>query len=145
VVGFWLVGLRLALPLGVLLGILNMVPYLQLVGVPVALLLAVVRGIESTPDPTPTSILWSLGLVAFVFLIVQVIQDWVLTPRIMGQSTGLRPVILMVGLFVWGKLLGFLGVVLAIPLTCMGIAGYRKLVLGHRPKASGIAATPPKP
>ena len=70
-----------------------------------------------------------LALVLIVFAVVQLIQDAVLTPRILGKSTGLRPLVILLGVCVWGKLLGFLGLVLAIPLTCIGLAYYRKFIL----------------
>ena len=66
--------------------------------------------------------------VLLVFAVVQVIQDVLLTPRIMGKVTGLRPVLILFCVFFWGKLLGFLGVLLAIPLTCLGLAHYRRLL-----------------
>ncbi len=47
----------------------------------------------------------------------------------MVKYTGLRPVAILLGIFIWGKLLGFLGLLLAIPLTCLGIAYYRRYVL----------------
>ena len=59
------------------------------------------------------------------------VQDAVLVPRIMGQSTGLKPWVILLSIFVWGKLLGFLGLVLAIPLSCLGLAYYRRLILRH--------------
>ena len=64
--------------------------------------------------------------VGIVFVVVQVLQDLVITPRIMGKVTGLRPVIILFGVLFWGKLLGFLGLILAIPLTCLGLAYYRR-------------------
>ena len=71
-----------------------------------------------------------------MFGVVQLIQDGLLTPRIMAGATGLRPVAIMLGVFIWGKLLGFLGLLLAIPLTCLGIAYYRRLVLKHLPDSA---------
>jgi len=56
----------------------------------------------------------------------------------MGKATGLRPIAILLGIFVWGKLLGFLGLMLAIPLTCLGIAYYRRFVLSH---ASSMTVT----
>jgi len=123
-VGFSIIGLPMAIPLGLGIGLLNMVPYLQSVGLVPALLLAVVRSIE-----TNWSLTASIVSVLVVFGVVQVLQDWVIAPRIMGKATGLRPVLILLGVFVWGKLLGFLGLLLAIPLTCLGIAYYRRYVL----------------
>jgi predicted PurR-regulated permease PerM len=71
-------------------------------------------------------------LVLVVFAVVQLVQDGVLVPKIMGKTVGLRPVVILLGIFIWGKLLGFLGLILAIPLTCLGLAYYRRFVLGDR-------------
>ena len=75
----------------------------------------------------------SVLLVRAVFGVVQLFQDSVLTPRIMGKATGLRPLAILLGVFVWGKLLGFLGLILAIPLTCLGIAYYQRFILERQP------------
>ncbi len=126
-IGFKLVGLRMAILLGLAIGMLNMVPYLQTVGLIPALLLGLVRGLEAG------GCVWSAPLlVILVFAVVQTIQDAVLTPNILGKTVGLRPVVLLLGIFIWGKLLGFLGLVLAIPLTCLGLAYYKRFVLGDK-------------
>ncbi|MCK4661075.1 MAG: AI-2E family transporter [Phycisphaerae bacterium] len=124
-VGFKLIGLRMGILLGLFVGLLNMVPYLQLVGLVPALLLGVFRALEHG-----SGIFGSLVLVLLVFAVVQTIQDLIIMPRIMGKVTGLRPVAILLGVFVWGKLFGFLGLVLAIPLTCLGGAYYSRCVLG---------------
>lgn len=123
-VGFWLIGLRMAIMLGLLLGLLNMVPYLQVVGFIPAILLGLLKAFE-----TGSSALGSMALVVLVFGIVQLVQETLLVPRIMGRSTGLKPWVIMLSIFVWGKLLGFLGLVLAIPLSCLGLAYYRRNIL----------------
>lgn len=133
-IAFRLIGLRMGILLGLFIGLLNIVPYLQIVGMVPALMLAVLRAVERGG-----SVFWSVALVLAIFGIVQLIQDGILVPRIMGKQTGLRPAVIMLGIFVWGKLLGFLGLVLAIPLTCLGIAFYRRAVLGHA-DASAIPA-----
>lgn len=123
-VGFTIIGLPMAVPFGLFVGLLNMVPYLQTVGLVPGVLLAAVRALEGE-----SSFVGSVFLVLAVFGVVQLIQDAVLTPRIMGEATGLRPVAILLGVFIWGKLLGFLGLLLAIPLTCLGIAYYSRYVL----------------
>jgi predicted PurR-regulated permease PerM len=128
-VGFSIVGLPMAVPFGLFVGLLNMVPYLQMVGLVPAVLLAGLRAIEGD-----SSFAASVVLVLLVFAVVQLIQDALITPRVMGKATGLRPVAILLGLFIWGKLLGFLGLLLAIPLTCLGIAYYRRYVLEHAPE-----------
>ena len=130
-VGFSLIGLPMAVPFGVFVGLLNMVPYLQAVGLVPALLFAVLRAIERD-----AALGWSVGLTLLVFVIVQTIQETLVAPRVVGQATGLRPIAILLGVFIWGKLLGFLGLLLAIPLTCLGIAYYRRYVLQ-------VAASPP--
>lgn len=127
-VGFRLINLPMGIVLGLIVGMMSMVPYLTVVGFPIALILAVVGAVESG-----RGLLLSVGLVAAVFAAAQFTQDVLLTPRIMGQATGLRPVVLMLSVFVWGKLLGTLGLILAIPLTCLGLAYYRRRIL--RPAA----------
>lgn len=122
--GFWLIGLPLAVPVGLLIGVLSIVPYLQALGLIPAMFLAVMRSIEGDH-----SFIGSISLTLLVFGGVQMLQDWLITPRIMGRATGLRPVAVLLGVFIWGKLLGFLGLLLAIPLTCLGIAYYRRYVL----------------
>lgn len=125
-IGFKLIGLRMGILLGLFVGLLNMVPYLQIVGLVPALGLGLFRALESG-----SGVIGSLLLVLLVFAVVQTIQDTLLTPRILGKVTGLRPVVILLGIFIWGKLLGFLGLVLAIPLTCLGIAYYARFVLGR--------------
>jgi predicted PurR-regulated permease PerM len=122
-VGFKIMGLKLAIALGLFIGMLNMVPYLQTAGVLPAVLLAVMTAFEKQG-----SVLTYLVGVAVVFIVVQTIQDAVLTPRIMGKVTGLRPAVILFSVLFWGKLLGFLGLVVAIPLTCLGLAYYRGML-----------------
>lgn len=128
--GFSIIGLPMAVPFGLFVGLLNMVPYLQTVALVPGVLLAALRALEGD-----SSFLMSVVLVFVVFGVVQLIQDGLIVPRIMGQATGLRPVAILLGVFIWGKLLGFLGLLLAIPLTCLGIAYYRRYVLKHAPSA----------
>jgi predicted PurR-regulated permease PerM len=92
-----------------------------------ATFLILLRAIEGD-----SSIFLSFGLYFAVVAVVQALQDTVVTPRVMGHATGLRPIAILLGVFIWGKLLGFLGLILAIPLTCLGIAYYRRYIL-HKP------------
>ena len=102
-----------------------------------AAVLAALRAVEGDG-----SFLVSVLLTLLVFAVVQVIQDSLITPRVMGKATGLRPVAILLGVFVWGKLLGFLGLLLAIPLTCLGIAYYRRYVLPNDPVPGRLSAAP---
>ena len=122
-VGFWLIDLPMGILLGLLIGILNMVPYLQIIGLIPAFLLALVHAVE-----TGSSFWVTLGLTGSVFVVVQTIQDTVLVPKIMGRVTGFSPAIILLSLSIWGKLLGFFGLIIALPMTCLLLAYYRRFL-----------------
>ena len=126
-IGFYIVGLPMAVGLGMFIGVLNLVPYLQMLGIVPTILLALVRSNQTGEN------FWLIILYCFiVFLVVQGIQDLVLTPRIMGKMMGLRPAVILLSLSVWGYLLGFLGLIIALPLTTILISYYRLFVLKER-------------
>jgi predicted PurR-regulated permease PerM len=117
-IGFTIIGLKFGLVLGLIIGILNIVPYLgTIIGLTVTLPLAFLQ-----PDGG-----WKLvGLVLLVKLIVQSIEGWVLTPRIMGARTGLHPVAIIVAIFFWGTAFhGVLGMLVAIPVTAFFVTVWR--------------------
>ena len=120
-IGFTIIDLPLAILMGIFIGLLNMVPYLQTVGTIPCLLLAGLKALEQGD-----SFLGALGLVLLVFFVVQLIQDTLLVPHIQGEAMGLSPAIILLSLSVWGKLLGFLGLILALPLTCLGLTYYHR-------------------
>lgn len=125
-VGFYVIDLPLAVAIGLAMGVLNMVPYLQLAGVPFALLLAVSKALSNG-----TPILHEIGLVVLVLVVVQVIQEAVLNPRIMGRTYSMSPVLILLSLSVWSSLLGFLGMVIALPLTAL-LMSYFKYFIANR-------------
>ncbi len=135
-IGLFLVGLPLAILLGLFLGLLNMVPYLQILGALPAGLLAMVHAVE-----TGTSVWVVLGLVALVFVVVQVIQDAFLVPRIMGKVTGMNPAMILLSLSVWGKLLGLLGLIIALPMTYLLLVYYRRFLSGQ---FAAVTCEPPE-
>jgi predicted PurR-regulated permease PerM len=117
-VGFSLVGLRYGFVLGLLLGFLNIIPYLgSIVGLSVALPLALFQNGGG----------WLLvAWVLAVFAVVQLIEGYLLTPKIMGDRTGLHPVAIIVAIFFWGSAMGgILGMILAIPLTAFLVVAWR--------------------
>ena len=124
--GFSLVGLPMGILLGLFVGLLNFVPYLQLVGLIPAVLLAAIHALE-----TGQSFWIVLGLTGLVFAVVQIAQDAVLVPRILGKAMGLSPAVILLSLSVWGKLLGILGLLIALPMTCLVLAYYRRLILAQ--------------
>lgn len=130
--GFLLIGLPMGILLGLFIGLLNMVPYLQIIGLIPALLLALVHALETGSN------LWMvMGLTGLVFVLVQLIQDALLVPRIMGRVTGLSPAIILLSLSIWGKLLGLFGLLIALPLTCLLLAYYRRFVVPAEPEDAG--------
>jgi len=132
-VGFTVVGLKFGLIIGLLLGILNIVPYLgTIIGLSVALPLALLQ---------PGGGMNQVGLVLLVFIIVQNIEGWYLTPKIMSDRTGLHPVAIIVSIFFWGTALnGILGMVLAIPLTAFFVTAWR--LVKHKYFKVAVTTTP---
>lgn len=119
-IGFALVGLPYGLVIGMALGLLNIIPYLgSIAGLGVALPLAYFG---------PGGGLLQVTLVLAVFGVVQAIEGYLLTPRIMGNRTGLHPALIIFAIFFWGVALGgILGMMLAIPLTAFAVVFWRLL------------------
>ena len=123
-IGFLIIGFPMAIALGMFIGLLNMVPYLQLLGFVPTILLAVVKAADTGQS------FWVVLLGALVvFAVVQVIQDTVLTPKIMGRVTGLNSAIILLSLSIWGSLLGILGMIIALPLTTLLISYYQQYIV----------------
>lgn len=117
-VAFSLVGLSYGFVIGLLLGFLNLIPYL---GVMIGLSIGL-----------PTAFLQTgggLGMVLAVmiaFLVVQLFEGYFLVPKIMGDRTGLHPMVIMIAMFFWGSALGgIFGMILAIPLTAFLVVLWR--------------------
>ena len=123
-IGFLIIDFPMAIGLGLFIGLLNLVPYLQLVGFIPTILLAMLKAADTGQN------FWFIMLMALaVFAVVQAIQDMFLTPRIMGHVMGLNPAIILLSLSVWGSLLGFIGLIIALPLTTLCISYYRRFIL----------------
>ncbi len=123
-IGFYIIGLPLGVVLGLLMGVLNLVPYMQALGYIPALLLGWLRTVETGGS------YWQILLgILIVILLVQLIEQIILTPKIMGKATGLNPAIILLSLSVWGALLGLLGMIIALPVTTLIISYYKRFVL----------------
>ncbi len=108
--GFWIVGFPNAVLLGVIAGVFNIVPYL---GVVVSLVPALLIAILTPP-------LWvSLLKVAGVYIFVNALETYVLSPRIIGARVGLHPVWVMLAILGFGSFFGFVGLLIAIPLAVL--------------------------
>jgi predicted PurR-regulated permease PerM len=121
--GFSIIGLPLAILMGILIGLLNLVPYLQILGFIPAFLLCILQSMETGQN------LWiSIGAAALVFFIIQLIQESILIPKIMNKITGLHPAIILLSLSVWGSLLGITGLILALPISTLLLSYYKRFI-----------------
>jgi predicted PurR-regulated permease PerM len=139
-IGFRVFGLQFGILIGLALGILNIIPYLgTITGILITVPLAFFQ-----PDGGPLLIL----KLAIVYIVVQLIEAWLLTPKIMGARTGLHPGVIIFAIFFWGTALGgIMGMILAIPLTAFFVTFWR--LLKHKyfdnPNATSAATPLPKP
>ena len=129
-IGFTLIGMPMGLVMGLIIGVLNLVPYMQALGIPPCIILCLVQSAQ-TGQPVWLTLL----LMAIVFIVVQTFQDMFLTPKIMGKVTGLGPAAILLSLSFWGALMGVVGMIIALPLTSLALSCYRHYVL-HEPFAS---------
>ena len=120
---FWAIGLPMPIGMGILIGLMDMVPYLHTFAIIPTAFLAMLKAADTGQN------FWVIfGLAMLGFIIVQVITDMFTTPKIMGSAMGLNPAVLLLSLSIWGALLGFLGLIIALPLTTIMIAYYKKYV-----------------
>ncbi len=131
---FSIIDLPMAIVFGLSIGVLNMVPYLQLISMPVAAFLCLVESVATG------SSFWSMAGWTFgAYCLCQLIQDMVLTPHIMKQQMGLRPAIIFLSLSIWSYVLGFIGLIIALPLTTLIFSYYKEYVL-HQPRVVAVPA-----
>lgn len=130
-IGFLIIGLPMGVVLGLFIGILNLVPYLQLISLPITAILCLVWTVSTGGN------FWLIFWESMaVYVIVQGIQDLILTPKIMGKTMGLNPAIILLSLSIWGSLLGFMGLIIALPLTTLLISYYNLYVIErYQPQA----------
>ncbi|MCK8516898.1 AI-2E family transporter [Methylonatrum kenyense] len=118
--GFTLAGLQAAIPIGLFLGLLNIVPFL---GIIIGLIVTVPMAYLQ-PSGGADLVLYVL----LVFAVVQLIESWILTPKIMADRSGLHPALVVISIFFWGIALGgIIGMILAVPLTAFVITLWRHL------------------
>lgn len=120
-IGFLIIDFPLAIGLGLFIGLLNMIPYFQLIGLIPTVLLALLKAAD-----TDQSFWWILFCATLVFCVVQIIQDAIIVPKVMGKITGLNPAIILLSLSIWGSLMGVLGMIIALPCTSLLIAYYQR-------------------
>ena len=125
-IGFLIIDFPLAIGLGLCIGALNMVPYLQIIGFVPTIMLAILKAADTGDN------FWIIiASAAAVFIVVQIIQDGYLVPRIMGKITGLNPAIILLSLSIWGSLMGMLGMIIALPLTTLMLSYYQRYIINQ--------------
>ncbi len=122
-IAFGVIGFPMGIVFGLFIGLLNMVPYLQVASMPIAFFLGIIYSFD-TGLP-----FWEVVLIiAGIYLVIQIIEDMFIIPKIVGTEMNLPPVLILLSISVWGKLLGFIGLVCAIPFTCIVIAIFQEYV-----------------
>lgn len=125
-IGFAILGLPMSVAMGMLVGLLNMIPYMHTLGIIPPIIVALVQSSQGGTG------FWMMVIwIIVVFCVIQVILDGFLTPKIMGQATGLRPAVILLSLTVWGALLGITGMIIALPVTTMLTSYYRHYIINQ--------------
>ena len=122
-IGFTIIDFPMAIGLGIMIGIMDLVPYLHTLALIPTVLLALLKSAD-----TGQNFWFILATALAVFIVVQLICDLIVTPKIMGKAMRLNPAILLLSLSVWGALLGFIGLIIALPLTTLLITYYQQYV-----------------
>lgn len=134
-IGFIIIDFPMPVGLGVFIGLISFIPYVQLIGFVPALILATLCAIDTGRN------FWMLMLgVIVVYIIVQIIQDSIVTPNIMRKIMGLRPAVVLLSLTVWGYVLGIIGLIIALPATQLIISYYRCYVVHDSPENNKMNA-----
>jgi predicted PurR-regulated permease PerM len=121
-VGLALVGLKLALPIGVFTGLAVFVPYLGFgLGLVMGLLAAVLQF---------QSVL-GVALVGVVYIVGQTVESMYVTPRLLGERIGLHPIAVIFALMAFGQLFGFVGVLIALPASAILLVAIRRAKAGY--------------
>ena len=135
-IGFTIIDFPMAIGLGILIGIMDLVPYLHTFALIPTAFLALLKAADTGQN------FWVIFAGAFaVFCVVQIIIDMAVTPKVMGKAMGLNPAILLLALSVWGTLLGFIGLIIALPLTTILIAYYQRYVTKDKKQPTAAVAT----
>ena len=122
-IGFTITGMPMGIAMGLIIGLLNMVPYMQALGIPPCIVLCLIQSAQ-TGQPVWLTLL----LMVVVFIVVQSIQDMVLTPKIMGNVTGMSPAAILLSLSIWGAICGVIGMIIALPITTLIISYYDRYI-----------------
>lgn len=132
-IGFTIMDFPMAIGLGILIGILDLVPYLHTFALIPTAFLAMLKAADTGQN------FWVIfGMALGLFVVIQIITDMIITPKIMGKAMGLNPAILLLSLSIWGALLGFIGLIIALPLTTLLIAYWQRYVTKEHKKEETV-------
>lgn len=137
-IGFSIVGIPMAVVIGIINMILFMVPYLVYISVIPVTAMCVFKSMETGVD---FWVIWAECIA--VYACVEAFSDMVLTPHIMGKALGLNPAIILLSLSVWGSLLGLLGMVIALPATTILMKWGKIWITSWRNKLNAANPSPP--
>ena len=127
-IGFTIMDFPMAIGLGIMIGLMDLIPYLHTFALIPTAFLAMLKSTETGQN------FWMVfGLAVGLFAVVQIITDMIVTPKVMGKAMGLNPAILLLSLSIWGALLGFIGLIIALPLTTLIIAYWQRYVTRETP------------
>lgn len=122
-IGFTIIDFPIAIGMGILIGVLTLIPYMHALAFIPMIFLSLIKAVDTGQN------FWVVfGTATLVFAIIQLICDLIVTPKIMGKAMNLNPAILLLSLSVWGSLLGFIGLIIALPLTTLIIAYWKRYV-----------------
>ena len=130
--GLWMIGLEFALLIGLIAGAVSFVPYLGLI---IGLLIAGIASILQNQG------IDGIPLVALVFIIAQVLESTVLTPRFVGENIGLHPVAVIFAVLAGGQLYGFVGILLALPVAAVAMVMIRELIRRYQQSPTYTGST----
>jgi predicted PurR-regulated permease PerM len=120
---FQIIGLPLAIIIGLLIGVLHMIPYMHLLSLAPVVLMCWLKASQTGQS------FWGLiGIIILIYIGIQCIIDMVLVPRIMGKAMGMNPAIILLSLSIWGSLLGIIGMIIAIPMTTLMLSYYQNFI-----------------
>jgi predicted PurR-regulated permease PerM len=126
-IGFKIIDLPMGILMGVLMGFLNLVPYMQFIGLIPTAMLCLLKSAETGQG------FWVIfGLCLLVMAIAQGIEDLIIIPKVMGKVTGLNPAIILLSLSIWGSALGVIGLIIALPMTTLCLSYYRRYILKEK-------------
>ena len=132
-IGFRIVGMPLAIPMGLLVGLLYMIPYFQYVTLVPVTIICFIYSLGGEADFLPL-----LGKCGLVYVISQSICDYVITPHVMGKEMGMNPAIILLSLSIWGSLLGIIGMIIALPVSALIMTYYERYISEPQKKPEDI-------